>query len=271
MLTSCHKEDIGDVSIRSSSKVTFEGAFTAKIYVDAYAFTNDEVEFEWAVMYSTDPDPKKYGQSAYFGYGSSCKDTIKFSGLDPLTTYYVQPYAIGGGKSYFSDEIISFQTDTGKYVGDIGPAGGIIYYVSDDGWGVEMSTTEFDYNNWGCEDVVQGTSKQIGDGGANTSIILQACPSETSAPAICANYEQNGYTDWHLPTYYDLVEINNVLVVPGIWTPINNWYLSSSDGSHQDGSGWFSSYYSYNYLYGQVYNSQKGMTHKFFPVRRFEL
>ena len=106
-------------------------------------------------------------------------------------------------------------------VGDTGPGGGIVVYDagSQQAWGrylevapVGWAGTPADPQKTWCPASSSkygtdlGTSRTIGEGKANTDIIIDACGSETAA-AIAAAYRGGGKSDWFLPSMNELYQV----------------------------------------------------------------
>ena len=114
-------------------------------------------------------------------------------------------------------------------VGDIGPGGGIVFYVAPTSFtcGVDLkaactyleaaitngtTTSTWTPNTeaqWGCDGAsVPGTSLEIGTGQANTKMITeQDCKGDdgsASAASIAATYNGGNKTDWFLPSRKEL-------------------------------------------------------------------
>jgi hypothetical protein len=110
-------------------------------------------------------------------------------------------------------------------VGDIGPAGGWVIYVTEDGaHGVEAAPFDQDDGSgadWGCHgELVPGTFSDLtGSGAANTDLILaHTCSIEPEfggklfGPAHLANdFSLNGYSDWYLPAAEDLYNMWGII------------------------------------------------------------
>ncbi|MEE9355567.1 MAG: hypothetical protein V3U75_08255 [Methylococcaceae bacterium] len=92
-------------------------------------------------------------------------------------------------------------------IGDEGPAGGIVFYITDDGvHGLEAAPENQGNGEWGCSGtaVPGADGREIGDGAQNTADILAGCNQAGIAAEIAANYTLNGYTDWFLPSISEL-------------------------------------------------------------------
>jgi len=97
-------------------------------------------------------------------------------------------------------------------VGDMGPAGGLIFYVNPkyaaDGWRY-LEAAPFDQSAgapWGCfRTLISGARGiAIGAGRQNTKDILAACAAPESAAALCASFSLNGIRGWFLPSTEEL-------------------------------------------------------------------
>ena len=89
--------------------------------------------------------------------------------------------------------------------GDTGPAGGIVFYVSDDGE-TRLEAAPFDSEapkQWGCVGQLIGTEHAIGTGASNTAAIIAGCNEVTPASFVGAQ-EIGGFDDWYLPSHDEL-------------------------------------------------------------------
>jgi len=97
-------------------------------------------------------------------------------------------------------------------LGDIGPAGGLIFYVNPnyatDGWRYleaapcDLSTCA----KWGCfRTAIPGAhASEVGAGKQNTLDIEAGCTTPGTAADLCANFSLNGFRDWFLPSLDEL-------------------------------------------------------------------
>jgi len=97
-----------------------------------------------------------------------------------------------------------------------GPAGGIVFYDKgkySDGWRyLEATPKEYEFTaEWGLKEVdCSGTSTKIGTGKENTAKVIRLLEEhrETKKAAqLCAELTINGYSDWFLPSYDELLEM----------------------------------------------------------------
>lgn len=107
-------------------------------------------------------------------------------------------------------------------IGKTGPAGGIVFHISDGGGsrvrghhGLEVAPIDQGSRvSWGCleiEDITGAEGTVVGTGAQNTSDILAGCTEPGIAAELAANYELNGYTDWFLPSIEELYLIRKNL------------------------------------------------------------
>jgi DUF1680 family protein len=109
-------------------------------------------------------------------------------------------------------------------VGDVGPAGGWIFYENPDytrdGWRY-LEAAPFDQSAgapWGCfrRAVASAESTAIGAGKPNTAAILESCTDPRSAAALCANLSVNGVGGWFLPSRDELALLYRNLKAVGL-------------------------------------------------------
>jgi uncharacterized protein len=96
--------------------------------------------------------------------------------------------------------------------GDVGPAGGWIFYVNPNpvpgGWRY-LEAAPFDQSagaKWGCfrRDISGAKGSAIGAGRQNTADIVAACSDPDTAASLCASARINGFSDWFLPSRDEL-------------------------------------------------------------------
>ena len=94
-------------------------------------------------------------------------------------------------------------TCPGFKIGETGPAGGVVIYVSNGtgSHGIERSKSYIGYAPWGCAGAyIGGTSDAFGTGQANTNAILAGCNEPNIAAKIADDYSLNGFDNWYLPS-----------------------------------------------------------------------
>jgi hypothetical protein len=126
-------------------------------------------------------------------------------------------------------------------IGDRGPAGGIVFHITDDGaHGYEMAPQDQGIKSWGCPGINVGGAdgRAIGDGAENTKNIIgwykERCFGAFAA-TVSSGYELNGKGDWFLPSIDSLVAMSKV-ISPGSTTDlVASSYWSSSQMVGIDG------------------------------------
>lgn len=183
-------------------------------------------------MMPTFTDPA-YADEA-FSYGESLG--IQVTAQDGVTTSVY----------WFSVEIL-------YEVGDVGPAGGLVFYVdlgcipafSGDCFRfLEAAPSDLGATSWGCHNTAIGATAQgtdIGEGQANTTAIVTGCDDLGIAAKLCDSLEIEklgwNYDDWYLPSIDELNEMYSVLYLNslGDFTTAEN-YWSSSEIDAEDAS-----------------------------------
>ena len=142
-----------------------------------------------------------------------------------------------------------------KAIGDKGPAGGIVFYITESGaHGLEAAPADLPgHYEFGCFNVDIGTvgamPTAIGSGSANTAeIVAKNCDPNIAGNLIAANaadaYTLNGKSDWFLPSKDELAMLyEQRAVVSGFADDL--YWSSSEDGSNVAGCMIFYSGYQY--------------------------
>ena len=109
-------------------------------------------------------------------------------------------------------------------MGDVGPAGGFIFYENPnharDGWRY-LEAAPFDQSagaKWGCfRQLITGArGTAIGTGRQNTADMLAACAEPGTAAHLCANLSLNGMRGWFLPSRDELAMMYRHLRATGV-------------------------------------------------------
>jgi hypothetical protein len=129
--------------------------------------------------------------------------------------------------------------------------GGIVFYIDETGehglvaaledltegsnMGTGTNSTPEGFE-WGCYGTNVATAHQnyaIGTGLENTeAIVSQNCQTDyggITAAQAALNYETGGYTDWFLPSFYELEEMYNTIVIGGLEGNIGGFEIDSDD------------------------------------------
>ncbi len=173
----------------------------------------------------------------------------------------------GNGDFVRSDSLFTMSEDQILYanwrdyyiIGDIGPAGGLIFYDKgsySDGWRyLEVAPSDIEVNGEyyqifgyyrttpGGDNLTVGTGTAIGTGEANTENLVESMGSTginaytqsmgtttvSYAANICANYTGGKYDDWFLPSKDELNLMYENLYRKGLGGFSSSYYWSSSE------------------------------------------
>jgi len=117
-------------------------------------------------------------------------------------------------------------------IGDTGPAGGLVFHVTDDGLhGLEAAPVDQSSAAWGCNgtNIVGANAVALGKGARNTDDILHGCEDISIAAAVADGYvSPSGYYDWYLPSKDELNKMYTELHLNGLggFTFANYWSSS---------------------------------------------
>lgn len=134
--------------------------------------------------------------------------------------------------------------------------GGITFYLDQTGQhGLIVALSDLPDAPLSCDSILGVTNTEIGEGQANTTMILIGCEGIETAASLCNDYESSGYDDWYLPSLHELGEmykqrnnINRTAITNGGDNFIKGYYWSSS------GLGSSSSTWAWNYNFGYFPN-----------------
>ena len=158
--------------------------------------------------------------------------------VDSLACNYDISHQYDDGSCEYVEFGYDCEGDFTEYVVGMEAEGGIVFYVDETGeHGLVAAMEDLDSYEWGC----YGTSISgsdgvgIGTGYQNTFDIVAGCSETPIAASFALAYESEGYSDWYLPSNYELVEMYNTVGNGGPEGNIggfsNNWYWSSSETS----------------------------------------
>ena len=135
-----------------------------------------------------------------------------------------------------------------RAIGDKGPAGGWVFYVTDGGLhGMEASLVNLTTAPWGCSGSnLQGADAEgIGTGATNTADILTNCPETPIAADVAIFYTQNGFSDWFLPSieelelmYLNIGQGSTTIGNVGGFSNIEYWSSTEEENDIQGTQAW---------------------------------
>ncbi len=166
-----------------------------------------------------------------------------------------------GKTNYTGETTVDFVLTVVYSIGDLGPAGGIVFYDKgsiSDGWRyLEAAPSDLSDYKWGYTVTSVTTGTAIGTGESNTEAIVAAMEAanftEDYAAKACADYSSGGKDDWFLPSKDELNELYKQKNTVGVAS--NNIYWSSSETSAD--SAWVQNFGSGN----QGYPNKSGDRH----------
>jgi len=142
-------------------------------------------------------------------------------------------------------------------------AGGYLFYLDETGQhGLVAAMVDIEGTyEWGCDYTFIGAGgTSIGEGLQNTLDIVLGCSDTPIAASAALDFENEGYTDWYLPSRDELIEVYNTIgngaiqVVTECTSNIggfgNSWYWSSSEVNNN----WANNVSFYNGDTNQFYN-----------------
>lgn len=129
-------------------------------------------------------------------------------------------------------------------IGEIGPAGGIVFYLSDVSGmhGLEAAPVDQSNTAWGCygQSIYSGYESIYYTGKENTAAILNLCSESGIAAQIADAYSLNGFDDWYLPSRLEL-DFMHKNIGRGAAAPLTNvgnfglgYYWSSSEFDYEN-------------------------------------
>ena len=140
----------------------------------------------------------------------------------PATPVTLIPYYLWANRG--KGEMSVWLSTAGYAMGDIGPAGGFIFYENPnyaaDGWRY-LEAAPFDQSEgavWGCfrRAIAGARGTAVGTGRQNTLDMLAACTEPVTAAQLCASLSVNGVRGWYLPSRDELVLMYRNLKAAGI-------------------------------------------------------
>lgn len=175
-----------------------------------------------------------------------------------------------------SENTISFNIENTKYnIGDVGPAGGLIFYVNPnyqaDSWkyleavaGDILNSDNEPWFNWdnGNHILTGAMDKSIGQGKSNTEKIVSANGIGEYAAYICQSYILNGYDDWFLASKDELTMIYENLYINGFGSFWPAAYFSSTEHNKEKNWAW-----GQDFSDGRQTYLTKGEGYRIHPIR----
>ncbi len=182
--------------------------------------------------------------------------TANITGLTANTVYYVRAYATNEIGTQYSNEV-SFNSGTlmGTSLG-----GGLVFYNDGAGHGLVCAPTDQSTGVYWTTltaglALCSADGYNIGTGNANTTKIVTTIGAGTYPAKLCSDLVIGTYSDWYLPTRWELKEMYNGLKASGLGGFANAKYWSSSEYDSQFADYWDfgTGDYGTSYKYSQYY------------------
>ena len=226
----------------------------------------------------TYPEAENYNPLATIDDGSCIQ--VMEGCTDLFSCNYNEQANSDDGSCEYPEEGYDCDGNFGPFIGML-TEGGILFQINEDGTGLiaaledltEGATDPSGYNGyeWGCyqENVDGADGTSIGTGYQNTmDIVNQGCTTENggvTAAQAASDTEINGYSDWYLPSFDELVEMYNTIGQGGPQGNIgglNSWHYSSSE--NDDDRAW-----AVSFLTGNTYDHPKTNIFRVRVIRAF--
>jgi len=128
--------------------------------------------------------------------------------------------------------------------------GGIVFYIDESGEHGLIAAEEDlpEMYPWGCVGSVMSGADGlvIGTGLQNTLDIVSGCSESPTAASMALEYENNGYSDWYLPSFDELMEMFNTIGNAGpngnVGSFKDDWYISSSEFENDPSYAWINNF-----------------------------
>ena len=154
------------------------------------------------VCWNSVGDPRIVDNSANLQNISGINYRSTISGLSPNTRYYVRFYAEINNEFMYGNTI-SF--NSGRLLNSSW-AGGSVFYNDGNGGGLVASNDLSVSQSWSNVSAVSSGASgiAIGTGFVNSQAIVAQAGHTASAAQICLDYNDGSYSDWYLPSHYEL-------------------------------------------------------------------
>jgi uncharacterized protein (TIGR02145 family) len=202
---------------------------------------------ERGVVWGTSPNPTINLETKTQNGGGTGNFSSYVYGLSLGVEYYLRAYATNSVGTAYGDEIVF---ETSYAIGQQGPAGGLIFYDKgfySDGWRyLEANQTDFSFGGvvwwngtWNYQNEIGiSPNSNLGDGKANTLLIIEANNNLNNAAKVCNDFVYNGYSDWYLPSIGELELMCQNLYSEGIGNFADSFYWSSTDTNKIRNAHW---------------------------------
>ncbi len=185
------------------------------------------------VVWDTLTDPTVALATKTVNGGGNGSFTSNLTGLAAGKTYYVRAYATNANGTTYGNQL-NFVTSPAAFTIGQAYGGGIVFYVDGTGQhGLIAATSDQSIGlRWTNSSSVNtnATGLAIGTGAVNTTSIINVQGSGLYAATLCRQfYNGGGFSDWYLPSLFELNQLFLQKNVVGGFT--GDFYWSSSESS----------------------------------------
>jgi hypothetical protein len=217
---------------------------------------------------SSTSSPTIYDNATNNGSGTG-SFASSLTGLSANTTYYVRAYATNSAGTAYGSATYFTTLAPALAVGQ-SYQGGIIAYIFQSGdsdyiagqtHGLIVTTSnQSTGSQWGCSGLYISTSTSLGTGQSNTTSIINSCNTTGIAAKICNDLVSGGYSDWYLPSFYELQNLYSNKIAIGVLSNVSYWSSSQYNSTLA---------YRINFSTGSAYATLKTSTIYVRAIRKF--
>jgi len=231
--------------------------------------TNDggDVVIARGICFSTDSNPTISNTIILSGSGNG-SFTATMTGLSSGIIYYIRAFATNSAGTAYGSEI-SLTTMPVFTIGQSYQGGLIFYLDATKKHGLICAPTDQSGGaSWGCSgtSITNSNGTSTGTGQANTSAIVSGCATIGIAAKICNDLILGGYSDWYLPSRFELGFVYSNLVAKGLggFQSNNNYYYFWSSSQYTSTDSYLQSFSN-----GYTYITSKNSSFRVRAIRTF--
>jgi hypothetical protein len=171
---------------------------------------------------------------------------------------------------------LSFKIPKLYTIGDIGPAGGFVFYQRPNfslDWNfLEVASQDVPNTSpWGLNITKTNIiDKEVEKGNSNTLSMISSFGDTGNYSALLSfNFKLNNYNDWFLPSISELALVRNLFLVKPTLNLVDDSYWSSSEDENFSDRAWVVRMVKESQIGSKVFTQSKVSNELIRPVRRF--